>query len=157
MGLTRHVGNGLVVATWLGVVEDSRSYNGFGELTERTVTSSAIPSLQVKYIRDKLGRIVGRTETVAAAPSEASTYTYDASGRLTEVGRGGGSVERYSYDANGNRASATTLAGTTTYTYDAQDRLLEAASPGGGDHLHLYGCRRIARREWDCWRGHIRL
>lgn len=33
-------------------------------------------------------------------------------------------IQRYSYDANGNRLTLTTPGGTTIATYDVQDRLL---------------------------------
>lgn len=51
---------------------------------------------------------------------------YDLAGRLTTVTRGGAPLAEYTYDANGNRTSVTTTAGTTTATYDAQDRILAA-------------------------------
>ncbi len=68
------------------------------------------------------------------------TYDYDAAGRLTratDTPAGGSCTARqYGYDANSNRTSKTTLAGTSTcpttggtqqsYTYDAANRLTQS-------------------------------
>ncbi len=54
-----------------------------------------------------------------------TTYGYDNRNRLTSItpqGAGSPSVS-YGYDANSNRTSITTGAGTTTYGYDALNRL----------------------------------
>jgi RHS repeat-associated protein len=131
LGLFRDAGNGLITGTALGAIEDSRNHNGFGELAGRTVSAAGDSIYQVAYTRDKLGRIVEQSESAAGEPVATFAYAYDLAGRLTEVDRDGGAVERYSYDANSNRATRTTLAGTTTYTYDEQDRLLAADGPGG--------------------------
>jgi RHS repeat-associated protein len=48
----------------------------------------------------------------------------DLAGRLTTVTRDGAPLATYTYDANGNRTSVTTSAGTVVATYDNQDRLL---------------------------------
>ena len=55
--------------------------------------------------------------------SQTSDYSYDAAGRLSEVKTNGTSTEAYSYDANGNRLTATVGGVTVSGTYDAQDRL----------------------------------
>jgi RHS repeat-associated protein len=130
LSLTRDAGHGLVTGTTLDAVEETFAYNGFGEVIGRDITVLGTPSFQVDYRRDKLGRIAEQTETVAAA-SATFAYRYDEAGRLTDVQRNGVLIERYSYDANSNRATKTTSVGTTAYTYDAQDRLLEADGPGG--------------------------
>jgi YD repeat-containing protein len=44
--------------------------------------------------------------------------------QLTKVQQGGTTVASYTYDANGNRATMVTSAGTTTYTYDSADVML---------------------------------
>jgi YD repeat-containing protein len=51
-------------------------------------------------------------------------YGYDLAGRLASVTRNGVPYQSYGYDANGNRTSLTTTAGTIAATYDAQDRLV---------------------------------
>ncbi len=44
--------------------------------------------------------------------------------QLTQVQQGSTILASYTYDANGNRATMVTSAGTTTYTYDSADVLL---------------------------------
>ena len=59
-------------------------------------------------------------------------YTYDATGRLTDVTEDGNFCSHYAYDADDNRTTYTNTSGTVNPTYDAQDRLL------------TYGARRYA-------------
>jgi len=86
--------------------------------------------LDVTYVRDKTGRITGKTERTRTEPggtelTRVYEYEYDEDrGWLTEVERDGVVVETYAYDANGNRTSWTTEFGSGTATYDDQDRLL---------------------------------
>ena len=122
MALTRDAGSGLVGATALGGVRDTASYNGFGETAAYSATHNGAALYAVSYNYDKLGRITGGTETIGGVTNSFG-YTYDVAGRLVEVRRGGSTVERYTYDANGNRLSAVTAAGTANGAYDAQDRL----------------------------------
>jgi RHS repeat-associated protein len=75
------------------------------------------------YVRDSLGRITEITETVQGV-TNVHAYTYDLAGRLKQVLRNDTLQATYYYDANGNRDSVVTPAGTTTGTYDAQDRML---------------------------------
>jgi RHS repeat-associated protein len=51
-------------------------------------------------------------------------YTYDALSRLKEANYADGNYFRYAYDANGNRLSETTPAGTVASVYDAANRLV---------------------------------
>ena len=83
-----------------------------------TGTAGSIP-YNVKYTRDKLGRIIDKTEIVS---SEKNTYHYgyDLAGRLIEVEKNGAVVSTYTYDSNGNRLTHNGTIG----TYDEQDRLL---------------------------------
>jgi RHS repeat-associated protein len=60
-------------------------------------------------------------------------YADDVAGRLWKVWRNDTLISIYTYDANGNRLSHTSLTGTVTGTYDAQDRLV-----GYGAATYLY-------------------
>ncbi|MEJ2497366.1 MAG: hypothetical protein P8Y43_07840, partial [Sulfurovaceae bacterium] len=51
-------------------------------------------------------------------------YVYDKRDRLTEVYKNGRVVEKYTYDPNGNRASATINGITTTASYTLDDQLV---------------------------------
>lgn len=101
---------------------------GAGSGGQPPFTGSAL--LDVTYQRDKLGRIVRKSEQTRTAPgsppsSHVFKYTYEErSGRLTQARRDGTVVETYAYDENGNRKSWTTGFGSGTATYDAQDRLV---------------------------------
>ncbi len=48
---------------------------------------------------------------------------YDTRGRLTQVQKDGSTTEQYTYDNNGNRASATINGETTTASYTLDDQL----------------------------------
>jgi RHS repeat-associated protein len=134
--LSRSAANGLLTGTALGVVIDSHSYNSFGETTSYEATVNGTSLVKIDYLTDKLGRIVGRTETQGSAVS-SYTYGYDEAGRLVEVQLNGEPLSSYAYDANGNRLSYHKGSETTEGTYDDQDRLLTygnasyAYSPNG--------------------------
>ena len=97
--------------------------DGRGNVASRSVTVAGQAAYGAVLTRDAAGRITRRVETVAGVPT-TSDYSYDADGRLVQVDRGGGPVERYVYDANGNRTSR--RLGTdpaVAQTYDGQERL----------------------------------
>ncbi len=75
---------------------------------------------EVSYVRDALGRVVEKDETVEGE-RHVWSYRYDVAGRLVEVRRDGVAYARYGYDANGNR---THVDGVAVATYDERDRLL---------------------------------
>ena len=120
--ITRQPATGLITGTTLSGVSESRTLNGFGEVTARALTRSGSTLYNASYTRDALARIESKTETVGGT-THVEAYTYDAAGRLETVTRDGILSATYGYDTNGNRTSTTTTAGTTTATYDAQDRL----------------------------------
>ena len=80
-------------------------------------------------VRDAVGRIVGRSETVEGVTTTYA-YRFDAAGRLYGVTTNGDTTARYLYGPNGNRlsfANPQSAGDTATATYDAQDRLLRYA------------------------------
>ncbi|WP_067560891.1 RHS repeat-associated core domain-containing protein [Halofilum ochraceum] len=123
LAIDRDAANGLVTGTTLQGVTGTRTHNPFGELAERGVEVDGNVTYDVRYTRDKLGRIVEETETIAGETTTRA-YDYDEVGRLTEVRADGTPVHLYSYDANGNRTSHMGPAGTRTGDYDDQDRLV---------------------------------
>nr|WP_235557193.1 RHS repeat-associated core domain-containing protein [Methyloglobulus morosus] len=120
LNLTRNPQNGLLTGTALGNVNDSYTYNGFAEMTIYLAKIGTIDLFKTEFIRDKLGRITKKTETIAGV-TQVYDYAYDTAGRLAEVKRAGLVQESYGYDENGNRAF---LNGSPIADYDAQDRLL---------------------------------
>ncbi len=112
--------NGLISGTTLGVVNDSYSFSGFGEISNYTANSNGSTVFQTQFIRDKIGRITQKVETVQGVVSTFD-YFYDASGRLISVNKNGLSHETFTYDSNGNRTN-------NSATYDDQDRLNSTAT-----------------------------
>ena len=118
--IVRNPAHGLIDSTTLGSVTSSHGYNTFGELTSESVSYSGSALYQASYsVRDKLGRIKEKTETVQGE-THAYVYAYDLAGRLDTVTRDGLLVSDYGYNENGNRLSHNA----TAASYDAQDRLL---------------------------------
>ncbi len=95
------------------------------------------------YVRDKLGRIVEKTDTVLGA-SDTYGYTYDLAGRLADVVKNGLPWAHYDFDTNGNRLFRTDSAlEITAGIYDHQDRLLQY-----GDTVYDYTANgEFARKE----------
>jgi len=119
----RNASNGLAVSASLGLVNDSWTYNEFGELESSTVMVNATTLYDASFVRDDLGRITQKVETIGGV-SNTYDYDYDAVGQLTEVQKDSAVIESYSYDDNGNRLSATVDSVTSNASYDDQDRLL---------------------------------
>jgi RHS repeat-associated protein len=120
---------GLITVLAVGNTTETFGYNTFGELARQTSTFSASPIADITYDaagveRDKLGRIVQKTEVVLGI-TKVYQYTYDALRRLTDVTVNGVLEDHFEYDANGNRTAGYKAGvGTWTGTYDDQDRLL---------------------------------
>ena len=123
--LTRDPQNGLLTATSLQTTAEALTYNGFGELSsyEAAVNNLVLPIMAVSYVRDALGRIIEKTETIEST-AHTYGYDYDLAGRLSEVTVDSVVTATYTYDNNGNRLSEVTSNGTRTGSYDNQDRLL---------------------------------
>ena len=123
LSLTYDPGNGLLTGTTLGSLTDSYSYNTFGEVVGYSSRFGSTVQYQVSYIRDKLGRISSKTETVLGIATTYG-YRYDLAGRLDQVTTNGVITATYTYDANGNRLSRVAPGSTSAGTYDNQDRML---------------------------------
>jgi RHS repeat-associated protein len=119
LSLTRDAQNGLLTGTALGMVTDTRTYTGFGELASYAASVGGAERFRTEYGHDALGRITRKTETVEGTAT-VHDYAYDTAGRLVEVKTNGVVTATYGYDGNGNR---TTVNGQTVASYDGQDRL----------------------------------
>jgi RHS repeat-associated protein len=117
---------GLLSGTTLGNVADTWSYNSFGEQESYHATYNGTEIFATQFIRDHVGRISEKTETIGGI-TDVYSYTYDVGGRLSEVQKNGATIATYTYDSNDNRLTRVTPGGTDTGTYDNQDRLLEYA------------------------------
>jgi RHS repeat-associated protein len=125
--MTRDPSNGLLtstsVGTGAGAVTESYAYSAFGEVASYSAQVGGKALLDIQYTRDALGRIGQKVETIDGVIT-AYEYGYDAAGRLAEVKKDGAVVRSWTYDAAGNRTSATERGVTISATYDAQDRML---------------------------------
>ena len=122
LALTWGAQTGLLSGSTLGVVTDTWTYSAFGEATAYTASANGSPVFGEAYVRDALGRVTTRSETIGGT-TDTYDYAYDAAGRLIQVKKNGSVIETHVYDANGNRTSFTGNAGTQVAVYDAQDRL----------------------------------
>ena len=123
LSLNRDSQNGLLTGSTLGVVTDTWTYNEFGEPESYSADVTGTDLLDIQYIRDGLGRITQKVETIENITNTFG-YLYDLADRLIEVTQNGATVSTYEYDGNGNRRIQSTPSETISSNYDAQDRLL---------------------------------
>lgn len=116
---SRNSQNGLPTGSALGVVTDSRTFNGFAETSQYQANINSDNAYKAEYSYDKLGRISQKIETLLDAAPVTYVYSYDTAGRLSQVKKGSEQTT-YGYDSNGNRI---TVNGATVGSYDDQDRL----------------------------------
>ncbi len=135
----RRVSNGLLTGTNLGVVSDAWTYNPFAEPVGYAATVSSVSYYSTGFLRDRLGRVLRKTEVIDNA-TNVFDYSYDLAGRLDTVRRDGALIADYGFDANSNPTSVAyaapltgqaaqcapaAVSGTVTIAgvVDAQDRL----------------------------------
>ena len=112
---------------------DSYGYDTNGLFASYTAAFSGNPLYAESVLRDAVGRITQKTETVQST-THVWGYTFDVAGRLTDVTEDSNFFSHYGYDADDNRTTYTNTNGTVNPTYDAQDRLT------------AYGARRTGTR-----------
>jgi RHS repeat-associated protein len=127
MNFVRDAENGLPRSCELNNLNIEWDYNTFGELTNQTVRLQGQVLAHYSYLRDKLGRLIAKTEAFDTTTHDWS-YKYDAANRLARVIRDGVETATYQYDANGNRTSCHRGNVEFAGIYDAQDRLLRHGS-----------------------------
>jgi YD repeat-containing protein len=147
--INRDAQNGLITGSSIGGVSDSISYNGFAEPIGYNATFNGSSLYNVSYVRDSIGRISSKTETVNGVATTFD-YHYDLAGRLTGVDKNGVPSSSYTYDSNGNRLSYSGELGSFAGTYDAQDRLLSY-----GDFVYEYTANGELRRKEDVVTGEV--
>ncbi len=108
----------------------------------------------VEYLYDAVGRLSRENH----GNGTYTTYSYDAAGQLTSLVNHApdGTIQSrfdYTYDANGNRTSMTTLQGSTTYGYDAANQLTSVAYPDGRRATYAYDA--AGNRQWVTENGAI--
>jgi RHS repeat-associated protein len=99
----------------------------YGELSGIAHSRSGASLYSAAYVRDTLGRVIQKSETIGGV-TQTADYTYDAAGRLATETRAGVTTT-WGYDLNGNRI---TQNGAAAGTVDAQDRF----SPTGASYTY---------------------
>ncbi|HEY3354144.1 MAG TPA: RHS repeat-associated core domain-containing protein [Polyangia bacterium] len=124
--LTRDLNNGRVTGTNLssGKVTTSHGIDSFGALQSLSASYSGHSYALTINSRDRLGRILTKSETVEGVTTSYA-YEYYPAGWLKKVTVNGTPVATYEYDDNGNRIAFIDQNGARIEpTYDNQDRLL---------------------------------
>jgi YD repeat-containing protein len=121
--VTRDPQNGRITGTTLGSVTDTYGYDANGYLSSYSARYNSTALYSESVVRDPINRITQKTETIGTE-THVWGYTYDPTGRLTDVTKDSTTVSHYGYDADDNRTTFTSSSGTISPTYDAQDRLL---------------------------------
>jgi RHS repeat-associated protein len=121
--LTLDTQNGRLNGTTLGSMTDSYAYDANGIFASYTAKYSGNALYSETVLRDAVGRITQKTETVQGT-THVWAYTFDVAGRLTDVTEDGNFFSHYGYDADDNRTTYQKTGGTVNPTYDAQDRLV---------------------------------
>jgi len=121
--VSRDPENGRVTGTTLGLVTDAYAYDGNGLFATYVASYNGNPLYSESVVRDPVGRITQKTEVIGST-THVWGYTFDTSGRLTDVTEDGNFASHYGYDADDNRTTFTNTSGTVNPTYDVQDRLL---------------------------------
>ena len=125
--LARDSSNGRLTGTTIGSLTDAYTYDSNGLFATYTASYGMTLLYSESVVRDAVGRITQKTEDVQGT-THVWGYTYDSSGRLTNVTKDSTSVATYGYDGDDNRTTFTNPGGTVHPTYDAQDRLLTYGS-----------------------------
>jgi RHS repeat-associated protein len=103
----------------VGVVTEKGSLDPtYGELATLSAAAGSATPYSATFNRDALGRILSHTETIGGATTTYD-FAYDSSDRLATVTVNGAVAAQFTYDANGNRHTAS-----GGEQYDAQDRLI---------------------------------
>ena len=128
--ITRNADNGLPEAVIGGSLSMSRTFNGYGEVSDQGIVVSSQQIGSWNLTRDDNGRIIEKTEAVGGT-SSTYAYAYDSMGRLLTVTKDGTLVEEYGYDVNGTRIyEMNDLRGIAgrSYSYSDEDHLLTAGT-----------------------------
>jgi RHS repeat-associated protein len=135
-----HDQNGLVVTSTLQNVNESLSYDSFGQISEDDFSISLTTSKHTQKFniydrsltRDNLGRIIDIKHAYFAPYCgepfwglPENKYVYDSLGRLTEALDDHAPLRKYVYDENGNRIQKITGFQVTEGHYNDQDQLIQ--------------------------------
>ncbi|MBU4318625.1 MAG: PASTA domain-containing protein [Proteobacteria bacterium] len=133
--LQREAESGRIVQTDLNGLKTLISYNTFGEATGVQAFINEAPFFEQSFVRDKLGRITQKTESINGS-TFVDTYEYNLAGWLKTVTRNGNPQASYEYDANGNRTHSSVSGIEYNAVSDAQDRITQFGEATYGYNAH---------------------
>ncbi|WP_124553554.1 RHS repeat domain-containing protein [Methylophilus methylotrophus] len=117
---------------------NSRTYNAFGELNNRTDKIDGSSNVITSYQYDRKGLLKTTTED-ATGINRITSAIYDAFGRVTQTTDGRNNLTQYSYDRLGRTVTTTNaLSQNTTITYDAFDRKVSQVDARGNTTSWVY-------------------
>jgi len=129
----------------------TNTYDNCHRLLTETITPAGGAAAVTTYGYDKANNRTTKTFGTATTVCVFGDGTNGAnSNQLISYGPSGQSATHsFSYDANGNRATRVTAAGTETLTWDHDDRLVSLATSSGPTHSYGYDyrTRRVIRDE----------
>ena len=102
-------------------VAGTLGYDNADRLTSLAYAKGGTSLESIAYTLDAAGNRTAMTDSTGA-----TSYGYDALGRLTGASYPNGDSVAYAYDAVGNRTGLTVNGATTTSAFDAADRLTQA-------------------------------
>ena len=103
-------------------IQETRTYNDWELLTEKTVTREGELYFKATYQYDALQRIT-RTTEIVLGDTMVIDYKYNYAGQLKAVYKNGTQTESYSYDNFGNRQTVHKDGFAYTYTTNTNNRL----------------------------------
>jgi RHS repeat-associated protein len=135
--ILRNDDNGLPESVFDTALTLNRSFDGYGEIADQSVSIADQNISAWQLQRDNRGRIVQKAETMEGVAS-VYAYEYDTVGRLLSVTENNILVEKYEYDDAGSRSfDMNTRRGIAArnFTYSAEDHLLMAGETTFGYDL----------------------
>lgn len=125
LNLVRRQEDGAIIGLQLQSNETNLGYNEFSEITALVSKVNGVDKFFDYFARDNSGKITAR-QMKGSSGVQTFQYQFDQVGRLTKVsveGDASAAVE-YTYDARGNRISATKNQQVVSATYDTSDVII---------------------------------
>lgn len=131
--------NGQMTAhTTFGGQRITFSYDSAGRQTSRIVAATAAtPARAAQFTYNADGQRATQIESGDATVQGATTYDYDARGRLIALQTPQGDLA-WTYDPAGRISERSTAEGTTGYSYDGDGRLTTLTAPDGKTTSYVY-------------------
>ncbi len=128
----------LTVYSTFGGQSITRSYDIAGRETSRAIAATVnAPARTISWTYNADGQRATQTDVGSTSSQGATTYTYDAQGRLAQLAGPQGTLG-WTYDAADRITRRSTSEGNTDYTYDGDGRLTRLVAPDGKATTYTY-------------------